>query len=77
MAGAVPMDVMVPTNGASLATLLEAGVPWGRWIRFVVPGILLWCSSARQASSCSGDRARSDGTPCRVCRLPVSSSVNP
>lgn len=40
-AGAIIMDTVNPTNGAMLAMLLKAGVPYGRWLRFVIPGILL------------------------------------
>jgi uncharacterized ion transporter superfamily protein YfcC len=41
--GAVTLDVMSPTNGAMLAMLLKAGVPYGRWVRFALPGLLmLW-----------------------------------
>jgi uncharacterized ion transporter superfamily protein YfcC len=40
-AGAPPMDIIIPTNGALLAMLLNAGVSYGRWIRFAVPGVLL------------------------------------
>ena len=32
---------MTPTNGALMAVLLAAGVPFQRWIRFVVGGVLL------------------------------------
>lgn len=32
---------IIPTNGALLAMLLAAGVPYGRWLRFAVPGTLL------------------------------------
>jgi uncharacterized ion transporter superfamily protein YfcC len=39
--GAPLMDVITPTNGALLAMLLKAGVPFGRWIRFAAPGMLL------------------------------------
>jgi uncharacterized ion transporter superfamily protein YfcC len=39
--GAPTMDVLSPTNGALLAMLLKAGVPYGRWMRFAVPGVLL------------------------------------
>jgi uncharacterized ion transporter superfamily protein YfcC len=40
-AGAIIMDTVNPTNGAMLAMLLKAGVPYGRWLRFAIPGILL------------------------------------
>jgi uncharacterized ion transporter superfamily protein YfcC len=40
-AGAPPMDVIIPTNGAFLAMLMKAGVPYGRWIRFAWPGVLI------------------------------------
>lgn len=39
--GAGLMDLIVPTNGALLAILLSAGVTYGRWLRFAVPGALL------------------------------------
>ncbi len=39
--GAPTTDVLIPTNGALLAMLLKAGVPYGRWMRFAVPGMLL------------------------------------
>jgi uncharacterized ion transporter superfamily protein YfcC len=39
--GAGLSDMLVPTNGAVLAVLLSAGVPYGRWLRFAVPGALL------------------------------------
>ncbi len=40
-AGAIIMDTVNPTNGAMLAMLLKAGVPYHRWLRFAIPGILL------------------------------------
>ncbi len=39
--GAGLSDMLVPTNGAVLAVLLSAGVPYGRWLRFAVPGAML------------------------------------
>ncbi|MDP2319372.1 MAG: YfcC family protein [Acidobacteriota bacterium] len=39
--GAGLSDMLVPTNGAVLAVLLSAGVPYGRWLRFAVPGVVL------------------------------------
>ena len=39
--GAGLMDMLVPTSGALLAMLLGAGVGYGRWLRFAVPGALL------------------------------------
>lgn len=39
--GAGLMDLITPTNGALLATLLGAGVDYGRWLRFAIPGALL------------------------------------
>jgi uncharacterized ion transporter superfamily protein YfcC len=35
------MEMLTPTNGALLAVLLAAGVPYGRWIRFAFGGWLL------------------------------------
>lgn len=40
-AGGMMTDGISPTNGALLAMLLKAGVPYGRWLRFAVPGVLL------------------------------------
>jgi len=37
--GAGLTDAVTPTNGALMAILLAAGVPYGRWLRFVFPGI--------------------------------------
>jgi uncharacterized ion transporter superfamily protein YfcC len=39
--GAALSDGWIPTNGAMLAMLVAAGVPYGRWLRFAVPGLLL------------------------------------
>ena len=39
--GAGLMDMLTPTNGALLAMLLGAGVSYGRWLRFALPGALL------------------------------------
>ena len=39
--GAGLMDMIIPTDGALLAMLLSAGVAYGRWLRFAVPGALL------------------------------------
>ena len=39
--GAGLADMITPTNGALLAILFAAGVPFGRWLRFAVPGALL------------------------------------
>ncbi|MEP7000862.1 MAG: YfcC family protein [bacterium] len=39
--GAGLMDIITPSSGALLAVLLGAQVSFGRWIRFVVPGVLL------------------------------------
>jgi uncharacterized ion transporter superfamily protein YfcC len=40
-AGAIITDLINPTNGAMLAMLYKANVPYGRWVRFAVPGMLL------------------------------------
>ena len=37
--GAGLMEMMTPTNGALMAVLLAANVPWGRWLRFAWIGI--------------------------------------
>ena len=39
--GGPTLDMITPTNGALLAMILAAGVPYGRWLRFAVPGTLL------------------------------------
>jgi uncharacterized ion transporter superfamily protein YfcC len=39
--GAGLTDALTPTNGALMAILLAAGVPFGRWLRFALGGILL------------------------------------
>jgi uncharacterized ion transporter superfamily protein YfcC len=39
--GAGLMDMLTPTNGALLAVLLAAGVPYSRWVRFALGGWLL------------------------------------
>ena len=39
--GGPMLDMIVPTNGALQAMLLAAGVSYGRWLRFAVPGTLL------------------------------------
>ena len=39
--GAGLMELITPTNGALMAVLLAAGVPFERWIRFVAGGALL------------------------------------
>ena len=39
--GAGLMDMITPTDGALLAILLGAGVSYGRWLRFAIPGALL------------------------------------
>jgi len=40
-AGGPVMDMLIPTNGALLAMVQAAGVPYGRWLRFAVPGTLV------------------------------------
>jgi uncharacterized ion transporter superfamily protein YfcC len=39
--GAGLTELITPTNGALMAVLLAAGVPFQRWIRFVTGGVLL------------------------------------
>ena len=39
--GAGLMEMLTPTNGALMAVLLAADVPFSRWIRFAVVGVLL------------------------------------
>jgi uncharacterized ion transporter superfamily protein YfcC len=39
--GAGLTELVTPTNGALMAVLLAAGVPYDRWIRFVTGAALL------------------------------------
>src|SRR5438874_705134 len=39
--GAGLMELLTPTNGALMAILLAAGVPYQRWVRFTIGGVLL------------------------------------
>jgi uncharacterized ion transporter superfamily protein YfcC len=39
--GAGLCELLTPTNGAVMAVLLSAGVPWTRWVRFAAGGVLL------------------------------------
>ena len=39
--GAGLMELATPTNGALMAVLLAAGVPYQRWLRFAFGGIVL------------------------------------
>jgi uncharacterized ion transporter superfamily protein YfcC len=39
--GAGLMEMATPTNGALMAILLAAGVPFQRWLRFAIGGIAL------------------------------------
>ena len=39
--GAGLTELVTPTNGALMAVLLAAGVPFERWIRFVAGGVVI------------------------------------
>ena len=39
--GAGLTEMWTPTNGSMMAVLLAAGAPFGKWIRFVVPAVLV------------------------------------
>jgi uncharacterized ion transporter superfamily protein YfcC len=39
--GAGLMEIFTPTNGALMAILLAAGVPWGTWVRFAIGGAVM------------------------------------
>jgi len=39
--GAGLTDMLTPTNGALMAVLLAAGVPYGRWLRFALGGVAI------------------------------------
>ena len=39
--GAGLTELLTPTNGALMAILLAAGVPFGKWVRFAIGGAVL------------------------------------
>lgn len=39
--GAGLTELLTPTNGALMAILLAAGVPFGKWARFAIGGVAL------------------------------------
>ena len=39
--GAGLTEMLTPTNGGLMAILLAAGIPYGRWIKFAIVGVLL------------------------------------
>src|SRR5439155_18447441 len=39
--GAGLMELATPTNGALMAVLLAAGVPFQRWLRFAIGGLIV------------------------------------
>ena len=39
--GAGLCELLTPTNGGFMAVLLGARLPWDRWLRFAIPGVLL------------------------------------
>jgi uncharacterized ion transporter superfamily protein YfcC len=39
--GAVTMDLMVPTNGALMAVIALAGIPYNKWLKFVLIPVML------------------------------------
>jgi uncharacterized ion transporter superfamily protein YfcC len=39
--GAGLCELLTPTNGALMAILLAAGVPYQRWLRFAVVGVAI------------------------------------
>ena len=39
--GAVLADLYIPTNGALMAVIAIAGIPFNKWIRFVVTPLLM------------------------------------
>jgi uncharacterized ion transporter superfamily protein YfcC len=41
--GAGLAELIVPTNGALMAILLAAGVPYSRWVAFAIRGFVLLC----------------------------------
>jgi uncharacterized ion transporter superfamily protein YfcC len=41
--GAVTMDFIVPTNGALMAIIAVAGIPFNKWVRFIWKPLLLLC----------------------------------
>lgn len=46
-AGAIMFDAVNPANGAMFAMLLKGDIPYARWLRFAVPGIVMvWVVAA-------------------------------
>jgi len=42
--GAVMMDMMIPTNGALMAILAVSGIPFDKWVKFIIwPALILLC----------------------------------
>lgn len=39
--GAVNMDLLVPTNGALMAVIALAGIPFNKWVKFIMVPVLL------------------------------------
>jgi uncharacterized ion transporter superfamily protein YfcC len=39
--GAGLTELLTPTNGALMAILLGAGVPYDKWVRFAIGGVAL------------------------------------
>jgi uncharacterized ion transporter superfamily protein YfcC len=39
--GAVTMDFIVPTNGALMAIIAVAGIPFNKWVQFIWKPLLL------------------------------------
>jgi uncharacterized ion transporter superfamily protein YfcC len=39
--GAGLTELLTPTNGALMAILLAAGVPYQKWVRFAIGGVLI------------------------------------
>ncbi|MGX4668611.1 YfcC family protein [Cerasibacillus sp. JNUCC 74] len=36
-------NVITPISGVLMATLAIAGIPWGKWLKFIMPLVIIWC----------------------------------
>ncbi|WP_077319846.1 YfcC family protein [Virgibacillus proomii] len=36
-------NVITPISGVLMATLAIAGIPWGKWLKFIMPLVVIWC----------------------------------
>lgn len=36
-------NVITPISGVLMATLAIAGISWGKWLKFIMPLVIIWC----------------------------------